>query len=211
MVGNLSTKTYPESADLPSFVREYYGMDWNHSGSNMDRIIISYQVKTRVVEKVYVTEHDDKVLGRFRSDGTHEVSPELIRVLQDPQLDLSTFLSWMRYFEDVETVQETEDVQNPDVSVQMIFNVMQNDPGRFLSEGLGDLGLTFDPSGCDQQERYSFSSVSRAGPVAKFAPMKQRNKKSKAKKRPKVLMETYLEPRWKLPYRGKGLGSARSF
>lgn len=203
MVGNLSTKTYPESADLPLFIRESYGMDRNHIGANMDRIIISYQVKTRVVEKVYVTEHDYEDFGGFRSDGTHEVSPELIRVLRDPQLDLTTFLSWMGYYEDVETVQETEDTQDPDVSVQMIFSMMQNDPGRFLSEGFGDLDLTFDPSGCDQQEQYTFSSNSSAGSMAKFAPVKQKSKKSKAKKRQKVLMQTYVEPRWELPYRGK--------
>uniref|UniRef100_A0A3Q3GYB7 Uncharacterized LOC108251393 n=1 Tax=Kryptolebias marmoratus TaxID=37003 RepID=A0A3Q3GYB7_KRYMA len=94
-VGNLNTMTYPESADLPASVREYYGIGGKYNGSNMDRIIISYQVKTRVVEKVYVTEHDNEDLGGFRSDGTHEISPELIRVLQDPQLDLSTFLTFM--------------------------------------------------------------------------------------------------------------------
>uniref|UniRef100_A0A3B3WR00 Uncharacterized protein n=1 Tax=Poecilia mexicana TaxID=48701 RepID=A0A3B3WR00_9TELE len=92
VVGNLSIQSYPQSADLPAFVRENLGVD---GVSNSDRIIISYQVKTRLVDKVYVTEHDDADAGRFRSDGTHEVSSQLIRLLQNPQLDLSSLLTQM--------------------------------------------------------------------------------------------------------------------
>ncbi|XP_017297161.1 uncharacterized protein LOC108251393 [Kryptolebias marmoratus] len=202
-VGNLNTMTYPESADLPASVREYYGIGGKYNGSNMDRIIISYQVKTRVVEKVYVTEHDNEDLGGFRSDGTHEISPELIRVLQDPQLDLSTFLTFMGYYGDVEVLQETEDMQDfLDPSVQMIFNMMQNDSCRFFSDGLRQyMNLTFDPCSYDQQEQQSFSTSSSVGPVTQFTKIKQKNKKSKAKKRQKVLRETYWDPRWDHLYR----------
>ncbi|MEQ2186184.1 hypothetical protein GOODEAATRI_026128 [Goodea atripinnis] len=132
VVGNLNTLSYPESADLPPFVRENHGMG---SSSNSDRIIISYQVKTRVVEKVYVTEHDYGDIGQFRSDGTHEVSPELIRVLQNSQLDLSSFLTQMGYYEDEEMFQDTEEMQDP--SVQMMLRMMQNDP-RDLANQTGE-------------------------------------------------------------------------
>uniref|UniRef100_A0A3B4Z9L3 Uncharacterized LOC103370026 n=1 Tax=Stegastes partitus TaxID=144197 RepID=A0A3B4Z9L3_9TELE len=92
-VGNLNTETYPASADLPVYVRENYGLDGNYGDHNSDRIIISYQARSRVVEAVYVTEHDDNAFGRFRADRTFEISCSLIRVLQNQQLDVSSLLA----------------------------------------------------------------------------------------------------------------------
>ncbi|MEQ2245652.1 hypothetical protein ILYODFUR_030164, partial [Ilyodon furcidens] len=190
VVGNLNTHSYPESADLPPFVRENHGMG---SSSNSDRIIISYQVKTRVVEKVYVTEHDYADIGQFRSDGTHEVSPELIRVLQNPQLDLSSFLTQMGYYEDEEMFQDTEEMQDP--SVQMMLSMMQNDPSGFFSEAFSQQ-LNLD------QLRSNMNTTS-SGSLVYFTPVqkKKKKKKSKSNKKQKVLRETYWHSSLKLPYR----------
>ncbi|XP_069024487.1 uncharacterized protein [Embiotoca jacksoni] len=96
-VGNLNTETYPASANLPAYVRENYGLRGNVSKKNIDRLIISYEARGRLVETVYVTEHDGAAFGMFRPDGTHQISRELIQTLQNPQLDLATFLTLMGY------------------------------------------------------------------------------------------------------------------
>uniref|UniRef100_A0A3Q4HHF9 Uncharacterized protein n=1 Tax=Neolamprologus brichardi TaxID=32507 RepID=A0A3Q4HHF9_NEOBR len=97
-VGNLSTETYPASANLPAYVRENYRSGVRSNNSNIDRIIIGYRVRTRVVEAVYITEHDPAAFGRFRFDRTFEISCELIQALQNPQLDLTGFLIQMGYY-----------------------------------------------------------------------------------------------------------------
>uniref|UniRef100_A0A8D3ABF4 Uncharacterized protein n=1 Tax=Scophthalmus maximus TaxID=52904 RepID=A0A8D3ABF4_SCOMX len=96
-VGNLNTETCPASANLPMYVRENYGLDGNHGIYNIDRIIISFQLKTRVVETVFVTEHDGVSFGGFSPDRTYGISSELLRALQSPQLDLTTFLTQAGY------------------------------------------------------------------------------------------------------------------
>lgn len=96
-VGNLNTETYPASVDLPTYVRENYELNGNRGSYNLDRIIMSYQVRTKEVETVYVTEHDTSAPGRFCSDRTYEISLELIQALQSPLLDLPTFLTQMGY------------------------------------------------------------------------------------------------------------------
>uniref|UniRef100_A0A3B3I5R7 Uncharacterized protein n=1 Tax=Oryzias latipes TaxID=8090 RepID=A0A3B3I5R7_ORYLA len=80
---------YAAAASLPPYVRENYNTFGGYDSNNTDRIIISYQRTSRQVEAVYVTEHDDADLGMFRHDGTFQVSAELIRALQNPQLDLN--------------------------------------------------------------------------------------------------------------------------
>lgn len=100
-VGNLSTETYPASANLPAYVRENYRSGVRSNNSNIDRIIIGYRVRTRVVEAVYITEHDPAAFGRFRFDRTFEISCELIQALQNPQLDLTGFLIQMGYYVNV--------------------------------------------------------------------------------------------------------------
>lgn len=134
MVGNLRVRSYPGSADLPPFVRENLRVG---GASNSDRIIISFQPKTRLVEKVYVTEHDDANAGRFRSDGTHEVGPELIRLLQNPELDLSSLLALMGYYDDLEMLPEAEEL----------------DLDRFCSGVMADDGGSLVPYSAPQRKR----------------------------------------------------------
>lgn len=125
VVGNLRVRSYPGSADLPPFVRENLGVVGG--ASNSDRIIISYQPEARLVARVYVTEHDDANAGRFRSDGTHEVAPELIRLLQNPELDLSSLLALMGYYDDLVAFPEAEETR------AALGAVQRPDPDRFRS------------------------------------------------------------------------------
>uniref|UniRef100_A0A667WM12 Uncharacterized protein n=1 Tax=Myripristis murdjan TaxID=586833 RepID=A0A667WM12_9TELE len=123
LVGNLNTETYPASANLPAYVTEYYRLSNNPDSvttlyDNLDRIIISLRVGTRVVETVYVTEHDMFVSGRFSPDNTHEVSPALIRALQSPELDLSTFLTHMGYYQGMQVA------RNPSAIAQWFFGTV---------------------------------------------------------------------------------------
>ncbi|XP_061573912.1 uncharacterized protein LOC133440578 [Cololabis saira] len=122
-VGNLNTRNYPASADLPAYVRENHG---NHSKySNTDRLIIRYQKRSRVVETLYVTEHDYANFSRFRADRTHEISSELIRALQNPQLDIDTFLFQMDYCKDMQVVRDTDNMYNLDSSVQLMLSTRE--------------------------------------------------------------------------------------
>ncbi|XP_033976823.1 uncharacterized protein LOC117474906 isoform X1 [Trematomus bernacchii] len=130
-VGNLNTDTYPGSANLPTYVRENYVCEGNIGDINLDRIIVSYQLRTRVVERVYVTEHDRAAFGRFSTHGTFEIHPELIQALQSPQADLTTFLSRTGYWGDIQVVQanDIEEIYYPEPSAQQMSNIMQNYSG----------------------------------------------------------------------------------
>ncbi|XP_029931604.1 uncharacterized protein LOC115376216 [Myripristis murdjan] len=136
LVGNLNTETYPASANLPAYVTEYYRLSNNPDSvttlyDNLDRIIISLRVGTRVVETVYVTEHDMFVSGRFSPDNTHEVSPALIRALQSPELDLSTFLTHMGYYQGMQVarVEDIGQIHNQELSAQQILDLLQSYSG----------------------------------------------------------------------------------
>ncbi|XP_032418725.1 uncharacterized protein LOC116719962 isoform X2 [Xiphophorus hellerii] len=187
VVGNLSTRSYPRSADLPAFVRENLGAD---GVSNSDRIIISYQVNTRLVDKVYVAEHDDADAGQFRSDGTHEVSSRLIRLLQNPQLDLSSLLTQMGYYDDVEMLQ---DAQDP--SVQMMLSMMQNDPTGFFSQAFSRQ--------LDLDRFCSSTNPDCSGSLVCYTTLqkKKKKKKKKSSKKPKPLRELSWRSSWSDPYR----------
>ncbi|KAK5900143.1 hypothetical protein CesoFtcFv8_009546 [Champsocephalus esox] len=130
-VGNLNTATYPGSANLPTYVRGNYVRDGNIGDINLDRIIVSYQLRTRVVERVYVTEHDRAAFGRFSTSRTFEIHPELIQALQSPQADLTTVLSWTDYWGDTQVVQanDIEEMNYPEPSAQQMFNIKQNYSG----------------------------------------------------------------------------------
>ena len=187
-VGNLSTGTYPESANLPPYVRENYGFEGTYDNSNKDRIIISYQVRTRVVEKVYVTEHDEAAAGMFRRDGTHEVSSELIQALQNPQLDISTFLTQMGYYGYVQTLQ---------------------DQFGFFPETFRHVDLNFDPFIGDQRVQNGFNiNANGNGPVIQYSGVQQRKKRSKKTKKPRAVSYDDFRwvPVWQPPCRGKGPG-----
>ncbi|XP_054882407.1 uncharacterized protein LOC129356890 isoform X2 [Poeciliopsis prolifica] len=166
VVGNLSTQSYPRSADLPPFVRENLGAG---GVSNSDRIIISYQVKTRLVDKVYITEHEDAAAGRFRSDGTHEVSSQLIRLLQNPQLDLSSLLTQMGYYDEVVMLQDAE---NP--SVQMMLSMMQNDPTEFFSQAFNRQ--------LDLDQFCSSTDPDGSGSLVTYTTLQKKKKKKKKSK-----------------------------
>ncbi|KAK1885667.1 Chitin synthase 3 [Dissostichus eleginoides] len=98
-VGNLNTDTYPASANLPTYVRENYVLEDKIGDINLDRIIVSYQLRTRVVERVYVTEHDRAAFGGYWGD---------IQVVQ---------------------ANDIEEIYYPEPSAQQMFNIMQNYSG----------------------------------------------------------------------------------
>ncbi|XP_060904657.1 uncharacterized protein LOC132982286 [Labrus mixtus] len=100
-VGNLNTETYPASEDLPAYVTENYGINGDY---NTDRIIIGYQVRSRVVETIYITKHNRAFSGSFSPDDTYEISSELIRALQSPHMDLPSFLTQMGFYQDIPVV-----------------------------------------------------------------------------------------------------------
>uniref|UniRef100_A0A4W5RU43 Uncharacterized protein n=1 Tax=Hucho hucho TaxID=62062 RepID=A0A4W5RU43_9TELE len=90
-VGNLNTETYSKAEDLPDYVRQGYGLSLGYRQCNKDRIII--RLKQRDVTATYVTEHkEDGGRGKFDSERTHLVNPNLIRIIRDPELELATFL-----------------------------------------------------------------------------------------------------------------------
>ncbi|XP_028999361.1 uncharacterized protein LOC114851789 isoform X2 [Betta splendens] len=93
-VGNLNTETYPGSADLPKYVR------------------------SRLVEAVYITEHDGSGSGRFSFEKTYQISTALIQALQSTLLDITTFLTQMGYYAQTGECQSynTVDVIYPDLS-----------------------------------------------------------------------------------------------
>ncbi|XP_072240162.1 uncharacterized protein [Leuresthes tenuis] len=175
-VGNLSTERYPESANLPLYVRENYGFEGAYDNCNKDRIIISCQVRTRVVEKVYVTEHDEAAAGMFRRDRTHEISCELVQALQNPQLDISTFLTQMGYYGDGRTLQ---------------------DPFGFFPETFRHLNLNFDPVLGDQRVQNGFNiNADGSGPVIQYSGVQQKKKRSRKTKKPRAV--SYYDSRWEL-------------
>nr|XP_020512425.1 uncharacterized protein LOC110001301 [Labrus bergylta]XP_020512426.1 uncharacterized protein LOC110001301 [Labrus bergylta] len=100
-VGNLNTETYPASEDLPAYVTQNYGINGDY---NTDRIIIGYQVRSRVVETIYITKHNGDFSGSFSPDDTYEISSELIRALQCPHMDLPSFLTQMGFYQDIPVV-----------------------------------------------------------------------------------------------------------
>lgn len=151
-VGNLNTESYPAAANLPAYVRENYGLRGNRDNRNIDRIIISYQVRTRVVERVYVTEHDGENVGRFNPDRTCEISYELIQALQSPQLDLNNFLIRVGYFEFVPVLPVNN---REEMHYQEQARAVQ---GEAFSEAYsGQLHLNIEPFSYDQQAHYNVS------------------------------------------------------
>ncbi|KAE8301109.1 hypothetical protein D5F01_LYC01268 [Larimichthys crocea] len=143
---------------LPLLDRRNKKRQGNRNDYNTDRIIISYQVRTRVVETVYVTEHDGAGCGRFSPDRTHEISFELIRALQSPQLDLTTFLIQTGYYALVQAVQ-TNDVQDIHYPVQTYSGsttgTTQSHDVQFFSQAFNQhLGVSIAPFSYDQHQHY---------------------------------------------------------
>ncbi|XP_031601298.2 uncharacterized protein LOC116324726 [Oreochromis aureus] len=163
-VGNLSTETYPASANLPAYVRENYRSSVRSNNSNIDRIIIGYRVRTRVVETVYVTEHDPAAFGRFRFDRTFEISCELIQALQNPQLDLTSFLIQMGYY--VNVLQGIGEIPYSDPSAQQTCSVVQNYSGYTATTQQQQ--LYWYPSSYEQHVHYSYNTSAQSGPAANY-------------------------------------------
>ncbi|XP_040001642.1 uncharacterized protein LOC120800007 [Xiphias gladius] len=214
-VGNLNTETYPASANLPMYVRENYGLDGNRVIYNIDRIVISYQVRTRMVETVYVTEHDGASFGSFSPDRTYEISSELIRALQSPQLDLTAFLSQMGYYDDIQVVQDIEEIRyrEPSNCVSM-FNIQEtyngstarteNDNLRFFSEAsIQQININRVPLSYDQQVHYTVNVTPyNSGLVANTSEVQHKYRRPKANKRQRALRQSYWLSEWELPYKG---------
>ncbi len=196
-VGNLNTESYPAAADLPTYVRENYESGCNHGNENIDRIIISYQVRTRVVEMVYVTEHDGEAFGSFSPDRTHEITSELIQVLQNPQLDLTTFLSQVGYCEATQMVPANNiEVMHPESCGQQIFNTTV----RAYS------GSTARTAQSDFIRVFSEASYQQLGIriVPFYSDEQHQNRRPKAIRRPYALRQSYWPSAWEQPDEGKG-------
>lgn len=171
---------------------------------NIDRIIISYHVRTRTVETVYVTEHGGEVFGGFSPDRTYEISFELIQVLQSPQLGLTTFLTQMGYYSDFQLVQANniDGTHHSEDSYQQMFNIrsmartMQSNI-QLPSEAL-DLqpGVNIESFSYDQQVHHTVNKTSR--PATNYS-----DRSLEAIKRARALMQSY----WKQIYKGKSVGS----
>lgn len=180
----------------------------------MDRIIISYQKRTRVVETVYVTEHDRAAFGKFSPDRTYEISSELIQTLQNPQLDLTNFLTKTGYYGHIQVVQGIEDYQEP--SAQQMFNIVQTYSGsartelnndlQFFSEALNQrLNINIVPFS-DGLQVHSIVNISphNSGPVANYSEVQHKYRRPKVNKRQRALRQSYWVSGWKQPYKGKG-------
>ncbi|XP_044045628.1 uncharacterized protein LOC122873246 [Siniperca chuatsi] len=215
-VGNLNTEIYPASANLPAYVRENYGLDGNRGNYNIDRIIISYQVRTRVVETVYVTEHDRVSFGRFSPDRTYEISSELIRALQNPQLDLTTFLTHTGYYGDIQVVEanDIEEIYYPEPSAQQMFNIVQTYSGstarteqsddlRFFSEAFNQQpDVNIEPFSYDQQVHYIINVTSHNSGLVANSEVQRKYSRPKTNKRPQDLRQSYWPSGWEKPYKG---------
>ncbi|KAG7458558.1 hypothetical protein MATL_G00221530 [Megalops atlanticus] len=84
-VGNLNADTHPGALDLPKYVREAYDNRRNFYERNKDRIIISLHRSTKLIEEVYITEHQSGS-GDFSPDGTYLLSSDIIRDAGNMQL-----------------------------------------------------------------------------------------------------------------------------
>lgn len=205
-VGNLNTETYPASANLPTYVRENYGLDGNRGNYNIDRIIISYQVRTRVVETVYITEHDTAVFGRFNTDRTFEISCELIQALQNPQLDLTTFLTQMGYYGVI------EEIHYPEPSGQTEYNIMQTYSGsttreqsdvfRIYSEAFNQQpNVNTEPFSYNQQGYYIVNVTPQNSRLLDEVQPQYRVPKAK-KRQQRALYQSYWHSQWEQAYKG---------
>lgn len=207
-VGNLNTKTYPAAANLPTFVRENYVLHGNRNDYNTDRIIISYQVRTRVVETVYVTEHDGAGCGRFSPDRTHEISFELIRALQSPQLDLNTFLIQTGYYANVQAVQtnDVEDIHYPVLTYSgSTTGTAQSHDVQFFSQAFNQhLGVNIAPFSYDQQRHYIVNVTSHNNTlVGNYGEVQLEYRRPKAIKWPRSLRQSSWLSGWEQFYEGK--------
>lgn len=215
-VGNLNTETYPGAANLPAYVRENYGQGGHHGYSNIDRVIISYQLNTGVVEMVYVTEHDGEDFGRFSADRTHEISFELIEALQSPQMDLTTFLTRTGYYEDI------EELYYPEPAAEQIFDTMQTYSGsvaratftdnfQFFAEAfLQRIGVDIEPPSYDRQADYVVNITSNnSRHLTSCSDVPRKCRKPKAAKRSRALRQSYWPSGWEQPFTGYDEGGKR--
>uniref|UniRef100_A0A3P9MPN7 Uncharacterized protein n=1 Tax=Oryzias latipes TaxID=8090 RepID=A0A3P9MPN7_ORYLA len=203
VVGNLNADRYAAAASLPPYVRENYNTFGGYDSNNTDRIIISYQRTSQQVEAVYVTEHDDADLGMFRHDGTFQVSAELIRALQNPQLDLSAFLTQMGYYGDVEVMAGSAQVD------PLVLSMMQNDPVGFFTEAFSrQMQLDVEPFGCRPFPECDAAAGDRA---AQCGALQRRNRKPKASRKARPSRQTQLPLPWEPCGRSYGWEPIESF
>lgn len=171
-VGNLNTETYPGSANLPAYVRENYELDGNYGEYNIDRIIIGYYTRSRVVEMLFVTEHDAATIGRFNHDRTYEITPDLVRILQNPQLELTHFLTQMCYYGDIQMDQGAEGIHHQDL--ENISNMMQTYNGS-TAWTEPSVGFRFFPEYFKQLFNLKMESSSQVWPTNYLHDMERHN------------------------------------
>ncbi|KAM3622823.1 uncharacterized protein V6R79_003547 [Siganus canaliculatus] len=213
-VGNLNTETFSAAANLPSYVRENYELDQDRSNHNIDRIIISYQVQTRVVDSVYITEHDRDVYGSFNPYSTFKVSLELIHALQQPELDISTFLIQMGYYANIQ-MSSVGQIYHLDPSAQQMFNSVQTYGGsrrRENSEAFYNwLGASIEPHYFEQQDLYTINVTSNDSRlVANYSGAQHKRRKPKATRTPRALRQSYWPSEWEPLYEGFDGGAKKS-
>uniref|UniRef100_UPI0037E97FA2 uncharacterized protein isoform X2 n=1 Tax=Semicossyphus pulcher TaxID=241346 RepID=UPI0037E97FA2 len=189
-VGNLNTETYPASEDLPTYVTQNYGFDGDY---NTDRIIISYQARSRVVETVYVTQHDRASTGRFSREDTYEISPELIRALQSSQMDLISFLTQMGFYQDIPVVKwcEEQEIYDQDEEMFDIFDSYTGFSGRTeQSDAFGFFSETFNQKLFNNTKPFGYEKNDNR-PVANYSEVQHDYRRPKASKTPRAVWQSY--------------------
>lgn len=193
-VGNLNTETHSGSADLPAYVRENYDLEGNSRDDNIDRLVIGYHVTTRVVDVLFVMEHDAATIGRFRGDRIYQITWDLIQVLQNPELDLSSFLTQVGYYEVVQVDAGARWGQDQDA--ELVFDMMpdtftqmtqQNEAFGIFLDTFNQYRSSIQPSNYSQQGGHVIHANSRS------------NRRSERRK-PKANWRTHSLDYWSPPH-----------
>ncbi|XP_034543450.1 uncharacterized protein LOC117815687 isoform X2 [Notolabrus celidotus] len=191
-VGNLNTETYPGSEDLPAYVTQNYGFEGDY---NTDRLIISYQARSRVVKTVYVTQHERDFSGCFCPDETYEISSELIQALQSPLVDLTSFLTQMGFYKEIPVVRWCEEeIYDDEEEIydyeEQMFDSFYNYTDSTVRTEQSDPFGYFSASFSDPYTVHSNVSITTHNnrPVANYSGVRQR----------------YITSGWERPYRGRG-------
>ncbi|XP_074551206.1 uncharacterized protein LOC141808478 [Halichoeres trimaculatus] len=197
-VGNLNTETYPGSEDLPPYVTQNYGFEGDY---NTDRLIISYQVKSRAVETVYVTKHDSDFSGSFSPDDTYEISSELIQALQTSHMDLTSFLTEMRFYMDIPVV-EWYNEENYDYNEQMFDSYTDSAVRTIQSNTSGWLSASLS----HEQTAHSNISITMLNNrlVTNYSEVPQDYRKPKTHKKPRAVRWSYIMSGLEQSWKGQG-------
>lgn len=193
-VGNLNTETYPGSADLPTYVTQNCGFKGD---VNTDRLIISYQVRSKEVEAVYVTKHVGDFSGSFSSDDTYEISSELIQILQSPDMDLTSFLTQMGFYYDIPVVPWCDGEENYNYYDQQIYNSYT---GSAVSTEQSNISGWFSASLNHETTHSNISVNVHNSYVTSYSGVEQNYYRPEPYQLPRTVWQSYntydLEPSW---------------